>query len=65
MKFVKLHQNGREILVNLSLVSEVYPQTVKNKSNLYLNLDSEGEQVYLQVDESLDEIYAKANGCGE
>lgn len=65
MKFVKLHQNGREILVNLSLVSEVYTQTVKNKSNLYLSFDSEGEQVYLQVDESLDEIYAKSSGCGE
>ena len=66
MKFVKLHQNGREILVNLCAVSEIYQNHEGEKSILYFNftIDS-SEQSHFTVDESLDEIYAKANGNGE
>lgn len=62
MKFVKLHQNSSEILVNMCIVSEVY-HARENKSILYLSVTNDrGEQVSMTVDESLDEIYEKANG---
>lgn len=56
MKFVKLHIDGQEILVNLSTVSEVYPVARINKSILYFNFATEGGQVTFRVDESIDEI---------
>lgn len=56
MKFVKLHQAGREVLVNLSSVSEIYPVGGGNNSHLYLNYANDGEQLNFGVDESLDEI---------
>lgn len=55
MKFVKLHQHGVELFVNLSLVSEIYPVEGIYKSDLYLN-GNDGEQVSFRVDESVDEI---------
>lgn len=61
MKFVKLHQDGKELLVNLSNVSEVY-KTETDKSLLYFNSVIEDEQVSITVDESLDEIYEKVKG---
>lgn len=64
MKFVKLHQEGREILVNMATVSDIYRLT-NDKSVLYLNLEVGGDQVQLKVDESLDEIYEKVKGSGE
>ncbi len=51
MKFIKLHQDGRAFLVNLSNVSEVYT-SANNKSRLFFNSEA-GD---LTVDESLDEI---------
>lgn len=63
MKFVKLHQNGHEILVNMSTVSEVYRAHESDKSTLYFNFTfGSCDQVFFTVDESLDEILAKANG---
>lgn len=65
MKFVKLHNEGREMLVNLCTVSEVYQVLGSDKSSLYFNFTgAEGAQVFLTVDESLDEIYAKSNVNG-
>ena len=61
MKFVKLHQEGREILVNMSTVSDIY-QLTNDKSVLYLNLEVGGDQVQLRVDETLDQIYEKVKG---
>lgn len=62
MKFVKLHQNGREILVNLYTVTEVYRKRKNDRSILYFNFVADsGDQAHVTVDESLDEIYAKAN----
>lgn len=61
MKLVKLHQAGREMLVNLSSVSEVYPVLGKNKSDLHLNFAINGDQVSFRVDESLDEILNLSN----
>lgn len=55
MKFIKLHQNGRAFLVNLSNVTEVY-SIGNNKSGLHFNFEANGEQVSFTVDESLDEI---------
>ena len=57
MKFVKLHQSGREILVNMSTVTDIY--MIDNKCQLFLNLAVDGDQAHLKVDESLDEIYEK------
>ena len=37
MKFVKLHYNGREMLVNMSNVSDIYV-TSDGKCELFLNL---------------------------
>ena len=62
MKFVKLHQNGREMLVNMSTVTEIYNVIGDSKSDLYFNFAEGGEQVRLNVDESLDEIYEKVKG---
>lgn len=64
MKFVKLHNEGREVLVNMSTVTEIYTHKVTgySKSALYLNFEVDGEQVHLNVDESLDEIYEKVKG---
>ena len=61
MKFVKLHQDGRELLVNFSLVTEVYPIAGTPSSKLYL-IAAEGEQVVIEVDETLDQIYEKVKG---
>lgn len=61
MKFVKLHQEGREILVNMSTVSDIYRLT-NDKSVLYLNFEVGGDQVQLRVDETLDQIYEKVKG---
>lgn len=60
MKFIKLHQDGRELLVNFSLVAEVYPKAGTPNSNLYL-IAAEGEQVVIEVSETLDEILEKVN----
>lgn len=55
MKFIKLHESGREVLVNLDNVSEVY--TLVNKgSELFFNFTAYNEQVSIVVNESLDEI---------
>lgn len=61
MKFVKLHYNGREMLVNMSNVSDIYA-TSDGKCELFLNLAVGDEQVYMKVDESLEDIYEKVNG---
>lgn len=61
MKFVKLHQEGREILVNMDTVSDIYRLT-NDKSVLYLNFEVGGDQVQLRVDETLDQIYEKVKG---
>lgn len=61
MKFVKLHQEGREILVNMDTVSDIYRLT-NDKSVLYLNFEVGGDQVQLKVDETLDQIYEKVKG---
>lgn len=61
MKFVKLHQKGNEILVNMRIVSDVHRSHESGKSALYFN---GSEQVSLTVDESLDEIYEKVKGGG-
>lgn len=55
MTFVKLHRDRKELLVNLSNVSEVYP-TGNNKSSLYFSFEVNREQERITVDESLDEI---------
>lgn len=60
MKLIKLHRNGQEVLVNLSLVTEVYSADESNSSRLYLNTGS-GEQEVFKVSETLDEILEKAN----
>lgn len=61
MKFVKLYQEGREILVNMDTVSDIYRLT-NDKSVLYLNFEVGGDQVQLRVDETLDQIYEKVKG---
>ena len=61
MKFVKLHYNGREMLVNMSTVSDIYRVT-SDKSVLYSNFELGGVQAKIEVDESLDEIYEKVKG---
>lgn len=61
MKFVKLHQEGREILVNMNNITDIYRLT-NDKSVLYLNLEVGGDQVQLKVDETLDQIYEKVKG---
>ena len=38
MKFVKLHRDGRELLVNFSLVTEVYPIAGTPSSKFILRL---------------------------
>lgn len=55
MKFIKLHQHGEALLVNLSNISEVY-MALKNESSLHFNFATDDEQVCITVDESLDEI---------
>lgn len=60
MKFVKLHQEGREILVNMNNITDIY--MLDNKCQLFLNLAVGDEQVQLKVDETLEEIYEKVNG---
>ena len=55
MKFIKLHQNGRALLVNLCNVSDIY-SAIENKSCLQFNFAVGGEQEGFVVDESLDEI---------
>lgn len=65
MTFVKLHSNGREMLVNMSTVTEIYKMIGDGKSDLYLNFEVGGEQAHFKVDESLDEIYEKMKGNGE
>lgn len=62
MEFVKLHQNGHEMLVNLNTVSEIYLVQGSEGSTLYFNFEVDGEQVRIKADESLDEIHTKANG---
>lgn len=61
MKFVKLHRNDQEILVNMSNISDIY-ETSDGKCDMFLNLAVGDEQVHLKVDESLDEILKKVNG---
>ena len=56
MTFVKLHQDGRELLVNLCNVSDVYQESGNNKSRLFFNFAAGGDQVNFPVDESIDEI---------
>lgn len=58
MKFVKLHDDGREMLVNMNAVTEVY-KVDDDKCVLYLNLAENGEQIHFTVDETLDEIFEK------
>lgn len=67
MKFVKLYQDGLEVLVNMSTVSEVYRSCDdENESRLHFNFaNDEGMQISITVDESLDEIYEKVNGNGD
>lgn len=67
MKFVKLHNKGVEILVNMRSVSAVYRDLESESSVLIYNIagNNGGREVKMLVDESLDEIYAKANGNGE
>lgn len=65
MTFVKLHQNGYEILVNMSTVSEIHQYNGSDQSTLYLNFVVDGEQANFKVDETLDEIYEKMKGNGE
>ena len=57
MRFIKLHQGGREFLVNLSNVSEVYTLIDDNKSRLFFNFSRGDQSVRITVDESLDETY--------
>lgn len=68
MKFVKLHRNGGEVLVNMGFVTEAYNFTDENshrKGILYFNFEVDGMQACIKVDESLDEIYEKLSGNGE
>lgn len=58
MKFIKLHKEGREMLVNMDTVSDTYRLT-DDKSVLYLNFEVGGVQVQLKVDETLNQIYEK------
>lgn len=62
MKFIKLHQGGREILVNMSTVTDIYSQSGDRKSIMYFNFEVGGDQVNFNVDETLDEIYEKVKG---
>lgn len=55
MKFVKLHQNGRELLVNMNNIAEVHT-TRDYDSLLYFNFVTGDDQVSITVDESIDEI---------
>ena len=55
MKFIKLHKNGLELLVNLMNVAEVYPYG-NNKSVLHFNFAVDREQESIMVDESIDEV---------
>ena len=55
MKFIKLHQGGQELLVNLCNVSDIYHES-GNKSSLFFNFAADGDQVSITVDESIDEI---------
>lgn len=61
MKFVKLHQSGREVLVNVSNITDIYTLT-NDKSALYLNFAIDKEQAYITVDETLEEIHEKVKG---
>lgn len=69
MKFLKLHNNGRKVLVNMSTVAEIYDMPDQKKSVLYLNFELKGielrEQARIKVDESVDEIYEKLNRVRE
>ena len=66
MKFIKLHYNGRELLANMSLVTDIHKEMNCDKSILYLNfLDDDGVQAAIAVDETLDEIYEKLKEKGE
>ena len=64
MKFIKLHRNGREMLVNMSNVSDIYATSV-GKCELFLNLAVGDDQVRIKVDESLEDIYEKLKEKGE
>ena len=64
MKFIKLHYNGRETLVNMSNVTDIH-RVPGDKSILYLNYEAGGGQAHIKVDEPLDEIYEKLKGSGE
>ena len=64
MKFLKLQQDGTDVLVNMSTVTEIY-RGDDGKSILYITSAINEEQVRVVVDESLDEIYAKVKGSGE
>lgn len=65
MSFVKLQYNGIERLVNMSKVSEIYRASGSNKSTLFFTFEAAGEQVFIHVDETLDEIYEKVKEKGE
>lgn len=58
--FMRLHQGGVEIAVNMSLVGFITPNSPSlptDKSVLYFAFQiREGEPAYLVVDEPLDEI---------
>ncbi len=65
MTFVKLHNNGREMLVNMSNVTDICNAIGDSKSVLCLNFAVGGEQAHFKVDESLDEIYEKVKANGD
>ena len=55
MKFIKLHQCGLELLVDLCNISEIHEES-DNKSSLHFNFAVDSEQESITVDESIDEI---------
>lgn len=56
MTFLKLHNKGREVLVNMINVTDIHKVNGDSNSVVYLNCEVGGVQAHFNVDESLDEI---------
>lgn len=62
-KFIEVHCNGTPRLLNLGMIEEIYP--VLNSSQIYFIYTSPGEQDFVTVDESYDELKRLILGGGK
>ena len=56
MNFLKLHQDGKPILINLDNVTDIHSRGSAGECSIYFNTLYATEQARIDVDETLEQI---------